>query len=139
MIEATRAALIANAAFLAKIGTYEARAKVYFEEADQGATLPFVILSQIDSDVNDTKHTKSDFDQNRVQVFYYAAAYEDVSTTAGATVLANLGRTALDHVTTTYANKSVFFRHETRRTFADEYENKKVKVVEDIYEVYKDN
>jgi hypothetical protein len=139
MVEAVKAGLLANASFVSKLGLFETRSKVYFEEAEQGATLPFVILSQIDSDVNDTKHTKSDFDQNRVQVFYYAQTYEDVSSVAGATVLADLGRTALDHVSTTYGSKAVYFRHETRRTFADEYENKKVKVIEDIYEVYKDN
>lgn len=139
MIEAARAGLVANANFLTKLGNVGGVAKVYFEEADQTVSIPFVILSQIDSESNDTKNSVSHFDQSRVQVFYYSQSFQDSGAIAGATVLANLGRAALDHVTVTFNSKANFFRFESRKTFSDEIENKKVVVVEDIYEVYNTN
>ena len=70
-LKAIRAKLIGDAAVEALIG-----AKCYPGVAPQKAAVPFVVLSVVGNDPNDTKSGVSDVDAFRIQIDSYAASYD---------------------------------------------------------------
>ena len=73
VLKAIRAKLIADSDVTAIIGS-----KCYPVVAPQKAAAPFVILSVVGNDPQDTKSGVADVDVFRIQVDSYAAGYDDV-------------------------------------------------------------
>ena len=90
-----------DSAYNRLVGGSEALARVYYEEAPQGANYPMCVISTQGVTPNHTKDGDSDFDFQYVQVLHMA------DTKSLAKQMAVLGRTALVDSSGTYAGINI--------------------------------
>jgi len=84
---AARKILADNSAFITGLGNVN---RIFYGDAKQGQTLPYVILAQEGISFTHTKDGNENVDYETVQVSYYAANMQDTRN------LALLGKAALD-------------------------------------------
>lgn len=126
--------ILANAsAYNTHVGGSAAAARIYYDEAEQGAAFPNAVVTAESIDTTDTKDG-SDFDHDLVQVFHSAP------TKAVANAMAKAARTALTAtVPATYNGISVReIRLVDQDSFTERLVNNKVYTVEQIYKVTAD-
>lgn len=106
---------------------------IFYEDSPQGTKMPYIILSSIDGDVNDSKDAPSEVDQLNVQVTAYAEHLYTHGSKMGAYSLIRQVREALDH---TEAAGLYARAQDTPSTMNISIPNHPMFAVEQNYEVY---
>ena len=110
---------------------------IWADEAPQGKSLPYIILSLVDGEVHETKNTASQLDVMILQVTTYAKVQYTTSGTIGAYSLMESVRSALDFYDSTVDGTQLFIKAlDTPKTLNLSIPNNKLMGCDMEFEVY---
>lgn len=118
-----------NAAVGAFVGSGSG-ARIYYNEVEQMAQLPVIVIKEDEIIAHDTKDGPSNLDEDLV----YVSILGNSETSAGA--LAKAVRTAIDKVTGTYSGVIVVgIQFRTQRSDTERLTNKPTILIEQLYKI----